>query len=79
MSTLKKPNTAKKPIVLAIMDGWGYSENPENNAILSANTPLWDKLWATGSRNFIHTSGEKVGLPEGQMGNSEVGHLNLGA
>ena len=79
MSNLQTPNTHKKPIVLAIMDGWGYSENPENNAILSANTPLWDKLWATGSRNFIHTSGEKVGLPEGQMGNSEVGHLNLGA
>ncbi len=79
MSQAEKPILTKKPIVLAIMDGWGYSEEPENNAILSANTPLWDKLWESGSRNFIHTSGEKVGLPEGQMGNSEVGHLNLGA
>jgi len=79
MSKQKTTDRKKKPIVLAIMDGWGYSENPENNAIMSAKTPLWDKLWASGSRNFIHTSGEKVGLPEGQMGNSEVGHLNLGA
>ena len=79
MSKPQIPSTSKKPIVLAIMDGWGHSENPDNNAILAANKPLWDKLWATGSRNFIHTSGEKVGLPEGQMGNSEVGHLNLGA
>ena len=79
MSNSQIPKVQKKPIVLAIMDGWGYSENPENNAILSANTPIWDKLWANNSRNFIHTSGEKVGLPEGQMGNSEVGHLNLGA
>ena len=79
MNKPQNPISTKKPIVLAIMDGWGYSEDPENNAILSANTPIWDKLWDTSPRNFIHTSGEKVGLPEGQMGNSEVGHLNLGA
>jgi len=79
MSKQERAQLTNKPIVLAIMDGWGYSETLENNAILSANTPLYDKLWANGSRNFIHTSGEKVGLPAGQMGNSEVGHLNLGA
>ncbi|MER2492480.1 2,3-bisphosphoglycerate-independent phosphoglycerate mutase [Catenovulum sediminis] len=70
---------AKKPLVLIIMDGWGYSENPENNAILAANTPNLDRLWKEYPSTLISGSGMDVGLPDGQMGNSEVGHVNLGA
>ncbi|WP_017443841.1 2,3-bisphosphoglycerate-independent phosphoglycerate mutase [Gayadomonas joobiniege] len=69
----------KKPLVLIIMDGWGYSENPENNAILAANTPNLDRLWKDYPSTLISGSGLDVGLPNGQMGNSEVGHVNLGA
>lgn len=68
-----------KPMVLTVLDGWGYSEQAEHNAILSARTPNWDRLWADCAHGLVHTSGAVVGLPEGQMGNSEVGHLNLGA
>jgi 2,3-bisphosphoglycerate-independent phosphoglycerate mutase len=68
-----------KPVVLIIFDGWGYSETPQHNAIYSANTPTWDKLWDTYPHSLIKGSGAEVGLPSGQMGNSEVGHLNLGA
>jgi len=68
-----------KPILLVIFDGWGYSENPENNAIAAANKPNWDRLWKTYPHSFINGSGASVGLPAGQMGNSEVGHLNLGS
>ncbi len=68
-----------KPVVLLILDGWGYSENRESNAIYNADTPNWDRLWSEYPHTLIGTSGSKVGLPGGQMGNSEVGHLNLGA
>ena len=68
-----------KPIVLIVLDGWGYSENPKNNAILNAKTPTWDRLWKRYPKTLIKGSGTEVGLPSGQMGNSEVGHLNLGA
>ncbi len=68
-----------KPVVLLILDGWGYSENQECNAIYSADTPNWDRMWSENPHALIETSGTRVGLPEGQMGNSEVGHLNLGA
>ena len=68
-----------KPLVLVILDGWGYSENPEFNAIFSAYKPHWEKLWANYPHTLIQGSGMDVGLPFGQMGNSEVGHLNLGA
>jgi 2,3-bisphosphoglycerate-independent phosphoglycerate mutase len=61
------------------MDGWGYSEDPKYNAILAANTPVWDKLWLNYPHTLIDASGEQVGLPGNQMGNSEVGHLNIGA
>lgn len=71
--------SAKKPLVLIIMDGWGYRENPDNNAILNANTPVLDKLWQDYPSTLISGSGMDVGLPDGQMGNSEVGHVNLGA
>lgn len=70
---------AHRPLALIILDGWGYSENPEHNAIMAANTPFWDKLWQQQPHTLIHASGEGVGLPGTQMGNSEVGHLNIGA
>ena len=68
-----------KPIVLIVLDGWGYSEDRDYNAILNANTPCWDRLWQSKPHMLIKGSGSYVGLPNGQMGNSEVGHLNLGA
>ncbi|MBH0026668.1 2,3-bisphosphoglycerate-independent phosphoglycerate mutase [Pseudoalteromonas sp. SWN29] len=69
----------KKPLVLMILDGWGYREDTQSNAILAANTPVLDNLWATRPHTLISASGLDVGLPDGQMGNSEVGHVNLGA
>ncbi|WP_394192604.1 2,3-bisphosphoglycerate-independent phosphoglycerate mutase [Pseudoalteromonas atlantica] len=69
----------KKPLVLMILDGWGYREDTQSNAILAANTPVLDELWATRPHTLISGSGLDVGLPDGQMGNSEVGHVNLGA
>jgi 2,3-bisphosphoglycerate-independent phosphoglycerate mutase len=66
-------------ILLLILDGWGYSEDPEYNAIAAANKPNWDKLWAKYPHTLVNGSGASVGLPAEQMGNSEVGHLNLGA
>lgn len=71
--------TAKKPMVLVILDGYGYREDKQDNAILNANTPVMDKLWAECPHSLISGSGLDVGLPDGQMGNSEVGHVNLGA
>lgn len=68
-----------KPIVLLILDGFGYSEAEANNAIRMASTPNWDKLWASGKHTLLSCSGGVVGLPDDQMGNSEVGHLHLGA
>ncbi|HEC00018.1 MAG TPA: 2,3-bisphosphoglycerate-independent phosphoglycerate mutase [Thiotrichales bacterium] len=68
-----------KPMALIILDGWGYREETEYNAIATANTPVWDRLWAEYPHTLIRTSGAAVGLPGDQMGNSEVGHLNLGA
>lgn len=65
--------------MLIILDGWGHSDAPENNAIAAANTPTWDRLWAEAPHTLISGSGLDVGLPDGQMGNSEVGHMNLGA
>lgn len=70
---------APKPLVLMILDGFGHSENPEFNAIHAARTPVYDRLLATQPHGLISGSGMDVGLPEGQMGNSEVGHMNLGA
>ena len=67
------------PVVLVILDGWGYRESTDGNAIAAAKTPVMDSLWAAYPRTLIHTSGKAVGLPAGQMGNSEVGHLNIGA
>lgn len=71
---MKKPITA-----LIILDGFGYTENQKGNAIYTANTENIDRLWEQYPHTFLKASGLAVGLPEGQMGNSEVGHLNLGA
>ncbi len=70
---------SSQPTMLVILDGWGWREERADNAILQARTPNFDRLWAIGPRALLRTSGEDVGLPEGQMGNSEVGHLNIGA
>lgn len=71
--------TTKRPLALLILDGWGYRENPQDNAIFHANTPVLDKLTATYANSLISGSGLDVGLPDGQMGNSEVGHINIGS
>jgi 2,3-bisphosphoglycerate-independent phosphoglycerate mutase len=66
-------------VVLVVLDGWGYRREREGNAIELAATPAWHRLWESYPRTLLDASGLAVGLPEGQMGNSEVGHLNLGA
>ena len=68
-----------RPVVLCVLDGWGYRPETADNAIALADTPNWDRLWAAGPRALLQASEEEVGLPKGQMGNSEVGHMNLGA
>ena len=68
-----------KKIVLIVLDGWGYREDPKNNAIAASKKPFWDHLWETYPHSLLKASGEAVGLPEGQMGNSEVGHMTIGA
>ena len=68
-----------KPLVLTIMDGWGHNPDPTNNAVAMARTPNFDRLWRANPHTLIRTDGPYVGLPEGQMGNSEVGHLNIGS
>uniref|UniRef100_UPI003001983B phosphoglycerate mutase n=1 Tax=Anunuuluaehu liula TaxID=3049639 RepID=UPI003001983B len=67
------------PIVLTILDGWGHSENIEGNAIKLAKTPVMDKIWNNYTHTLLNASGKDVGLPENQMGNSEVGHTTIGA
>ncbi len=68
-----------QPLVLLILDGWGHREAAPDNAISTGHTPNWDRLWAESPHSLLETAGEAVGLPDGQMGNSEVGHLNIGA
>lgn len=68
-----------KPLILIVLDGWGYREERTDNAIAAATTPVWDQLLATHTHTLLHASEAAVGLPSSQMGNSEVGHLNLGA
>ena len=69
----------RRPVMLVILDGWGWREEAADNAIRQAKTPAFDRLWQNGPHGFLHTCGQDVGLPDGQMGNSEVGHLNIGA
>ena len=68
-----------KPTILCIMDGWGVGPNTKYNAIAQANTPVFDQLIKKWPNSLMQASGEYVGLPDGQMGNSEVGHMNIGA
>src|SRR6266496_4126181 len=71
--------TKPKPLVLIILDGWGYAPPSNSNAISLARKPNYDRLLVDYPNTLVHTSGRFVGLPTGQMGNSEVGHLNIGA
>ncbi|MEP6590931.1 MAG: 2,3-bisphosphoglycerate-independent phosphoglycerate mutase [Gemmatimonadota bacterium] len=73
------PSRSTAPVILAVLDGWGWRTATEGNAIALAATPTWDRLVARAPRTLLEASGVRVGLPAGQMGNSEVGHLNLGA
>ncbi len=68
-----------KPVILTILDGYGYRKEKEGNAVALANTPVFDALWQKYPHTFLQASSNEVGLPKGQMGNSEVGHANLGA
>ena len=70
---------ATRPVMLVILDGFGWREDAADNAVRQAKTPNFTGLWKSGAHAFLHTSGRDVGLPDGQMGNSEVGHLNIGA
>src|SRR3954462_15113443 len=72
-------NQSHGPVVLVILDGWGIGRDEPGNAVLHARTPTMDCLWAGYPHATLLTSGEDVGLPPGQMGNSEVGHTNIGA
>jgi 2,3-bisphosphoglycerate-independent phosphoglycerate mutase len=76
---MTQQNKRPKPIVLTVLDGWGYRAESKGNAIALARKPNYDRLLQEFPNTLIHTSGPAVGLPEGQMGNSEVGHLNMGA
>ena len=76
---MSRPASRPRPVVLVVLDGFGYRVEIEGNAIALAHTPTWDELWGTLPRSLLMASGRAVGLPAGQMGNSEVGHLNLGA
>ena len=69
----------RRPVMLVILDGLGWREERADNAVLQAKTPTFDRLWQSCPHGFLRTSGHDVGLPDGQMGNSEVGHLNIGA
>lgn len=69
----------RRPVMLVVLDGWGWRDDKADNAIRQAKTPNFDRLWSSGPHAFLRTDGREVGLPPGQMGNSEVGHLNIGA
>ena len=76
---INRLSVPQSPVVLAILDGWGYRENKSDNAIKNASTPIMDSLWNAYPHTLINASGSDVGLPDGQMGNSEVGHLTIGS
>jgi len=76
---MQSPHRHNKPLVLIILDGWGYRTDPTHNAIVNAHTPTWDHLWENYPHSLLSASNKDVGLPAGQMGNSEVGHLHMGA
>ncbi|MDB5239008.1 MAG: 2,3-bisphosphoglycerate-independent phosphoglycerate mutase [Candidatus Parcubacteria bacterium] len=72
-------NSAQKPVMLIILDGWGQREDTKDNAVAAAKKPFFDMLWNEYPHSLLKASGDAVGLPEGQMGNSEVGHMTIGA
>ena len=76
---MAKRHGPRTPVVLIVLDGWGFRPGREGNAVELGRTPTWHRLWANAPRTLLNASGLAVGLPEGQIGNSEVGHLNLGA
>ncbi len=76
---IKSSSVPQSPVVLAILDGWGYRKEKSDNAIKNASTPIMDSLWHAYPHTLISASGSDVGLPDGQMGNSEVGHLTIGS
>src|SRR5436189_4610431 len=78
-SNMAKRHGPRTPVVLIVLDGWGFRPGREGNAVELGDTPTWHRLWARAPRTLLDASGLAVGLPEGQIGNSEVGHLNLGA
>ncbi len=78
-TTVSKTKGKVSPVVLAILDGWGYREESDHNAVKQASTPVMDALWQAYPHTLIEASGSYVGLPDDQMGNSEVGHLTIGA
>ena len=69
----------RRPVMLVVLDGWGWREEAADNAVRQARTPVFDALWQASPHTLFRTCGSDVGLPDGQMGNSEVGHLNIGA
>ncbi|HLZ44322.1 MAG TPA: 2,3-bisphosphoglycerate-independent phosphoglycerate mutase [Gemmatimonadales bacterium] len=79
MTTTSSRRNQRAPVVLIVLDGWGFRPGREGNAIELGKTPVWHRLWERASRTLLEASGLAVGLPEEQIGNSEVGHLNLGA
>ena len=80
MPAVPAPRPARpKPVVLLILDGWGHRDDPRDNAVALADVPTWRRLLAEHPTTLVHTEGRHVGLPDGQMGNSEVGHMNIGA
>ncbi len=78
-NNINRSSISQSPVVLAILDGWGHREDISDNAIKTANTPIMDSLWHAYPHTLISASGSDVGLPDGQMGNSEVGHLTIGS
>ena len=76
---INRLSVPQSPVVLAILDGWGHREDKTDNAIKTARTPIMDSLWHAYPHTLISASGSDVGLPDGQMGNSEVGHLTIGS
>src|SRR5689334_22463689 len=76
---MAKRRGPRTPVVLIVLDGWGFRPGREGNAVELGDTPVWHRLWSRAPRTLLNASGLAVGLPDGQIGNSEVGHLNLGA
>src|SRR5205809_6277209 len=76
---MPKRDGPRTPVALIVLDGWGFRPGREGNAVELGDTPTWHRLWARAPRTLLDASGLAVGLPEGQIGDSEVGHLNRGA